>query len=232
MRRFICAGSLAVLVSGLSPTAASAQQSMSFYLGGTAPRAEDARDRNDVLTADRSFLDFDITRFRSGTIGAEWLVGLGDRLDAGLGIGFYQHTEPAVDRFSVFDRTGDPIVGDLKLRVVPFTATFRILPLGRNGPVQPYFGVGAGAFRWRYSETGDFVANDGDTIVHGAFVGHGAASGPVILGGVRFPVTMGSIGAEVRYQSATGDLPGDQGFAGSTIDLGGFNYLVNFNVRF
>lgn len=232
MRRFLCATGLVVLMSGLSPAAASAQQSLSFYLGGLAPRAEDARDPTDVLFSNRAFLDFDISRFRGGTVGAEWLVALGRHAEAGLGIGFYQHTEPAVDCCSVFDDTGDPIVGDLKLRIVPFTATLRLLPFGPDAPVQPYFGLGAGAYRWRYSETGDFLANDGVTIVRGAFVGKGAASGPVILGGVRFPISMGTIGGEVRYQSATGDLPNNQGFSGSTIDLGGFNYLLTFNVRF
>jgi hypothetical protein len=216
----------------LVPETASAQQSINFYLGGFAPRAEDARDSEDVLTADRSFLDFDIGDFGGGTIGAEWLVQLGDKLDAGLGLGFYQNTETAADRFSVFDRTGEPIVGKLKLRIVPFTATIRWLPLGHTSAVQPYLGVGAGAFRWRYSETGDFVASDGETIIHGSFVGKGGAAGPVILGGVRFPIGSMAVGGEIRYQSATGDLPSDQGFSGSTIDLGGFNYLVTFNVGF
>ena len=232
MRRLILSASLAALVSVFGPAAASAQQSFSFYVGGFAPRAEDARDANDVLVANRSFLDFDIGHFGSGTLGGEWLVGLGDKFDAGLGLGFYQHTEQALDRFSVFDTTGDAIAGDLKLRIVPFTATIRFLPLGHNAPIQPYVGLGAGAFRWRYSEAGDFVASDGETIVHGSFVGKGGASGPVVLGGLRFPVGSGSIGGEIRYQSAKGDLPSDEGFAGSTIDLGGFNYLVTFNVRF
>jgi hypothetical protein len=39
-------------------------------------------------------------------------------------------------------------------------------------------------------------------------------------------------GFEVRYQSATGDLPASQTFAGPRIDLGGFNYLFTFNIRF
>lgn len=137
MRRLLCAASLGVLVTGLTPATALAQQSFGFYVGVTAPRAEDARDRDDVLIANRAFLDFNIEGFQNGTIGAEWLVGLGSHLDAGLGIGFYQNTETAVDRFSVFEDTGYPIVADLKLRIVPYTATVRVLPFGRNAAVQP-----------------------------------------------------------------------------------------------
>ena len=87
-------------------------------------------------------------------------------------------------------------------------------------------------FAWRYSETGDFVASDNDTIIHGTFVGSGSKAGPVVLGGVRVPMGPVAVGGEVRYQSAVADLPGDQGFAGSKIDLGGFNYLLTFNIRF
>ena len=35
---------------------------------------------------------------------------------------------------------------EFKLRIVPFTATFRFLPLGRKGAVQPYIGGGVGVF--------------------------------------------------------------------------------------
>jgi len=37
---------------------------------------------------------------------------------------------------------------------------------------------------------------------------------------------------EAALRAAEGELPNDQGFAGTKIDLGGFNYLVSFKVRF
>ena len=52
------------------------------------------------------------------------------------------------------------------------------------------------------------------------------------MGGVALPVGSWAVGFEVRYQSAQGELPDDQGFAGRKIDLGGFNYLATFKVRF
>jgi hypothetical protein len=77
------------------------------------------------------------------------------------------------------------------------------------------------------------VANDNVTIIHGNFVGSGAAVGPVILGGVKVPISRSaSVGGEIRYQHATGDLPLDQGFAGNEIELGGFNYLFTMNFKF
>ena len=98
--------------------------------------------------------------------------------------------------------------------------------------VQPYIGGGVGVFAGATRETGEFV--DFATRRSSARPSSAAAraAGPVILGGVRFPLGSWVIGGEIRYQSAEGELPPDQGFSGDKIDLGGFNYLVTFNVRF
>jgi hypothetical protein len=125
---------------------------------------------------------------------------------------------------------GTEIEQDLKLRVVPFTATIRFLPLGHHG-VEPYIGAGVGVFNWRYSESGQFLATD-NSIFRDTFVGSGTSTGPVILGGVRVPVGAWGVGGEIRYQSAKGDLPADQDFSGSKIDLGGFTYNFMIHVRF
>jgi hypothetical protein len=226
-----------VMALAAVPMTASAQQSLNLSIGGFSPRAEDARDRNDVLVADRSFLGFNISDLSGFSVGGEYLVALGDKFDAAGGLGFYQRSTPAVDLFNEFQGTGDPIVADLKLRVVPFTATIRFLPLGHHD-VQPYIGAGVGVFAWRYSESGDFVASDNVTIIHGNFVGSGAAAGPVVLGGLRVPIGSVGVGGEIRWQSAVANLPTDQGFATTSaggppkIDLGGFTYSFTLNFRF
>ena len=97
--------------------------------------------------------------------------------------------------------------------------------------MQPYIGGGIGLFKWRYSESGEFVDFD-STIFRETYIGDGTEVGPVILGGVRFPLGSWDIGGEIRYQDAEGELPSDQGFSGSKIDLKGFSYLLTFNVRF
>ena len=57
-------------------------------------------------------------------------------------------------------------------------------------------------------------------------------AGPVVLGGLRVMGGRFGAGGEIRYQSAHGELPAAEDFAGSRIDLGGFNYLFTVNVRF
>jgi hypothetical protein len=235
MRRLLLSlTAFAVVVGVVAPPAASAQQSLSLYVGGFVPRPEDARDPDDVLVGNLSLvhpLVFRVSDFNNATFGGEWLVGLGNFVDAGMGVGFYQETVPTINR-DLINENGNEIFADLKLRIVPFSATVRFLPLGHRSPVQPYIGAGVGVFVWRYSESGDFVASDNVTIVHGSFVGTGTDVGPVILGGVKFPIGPVDAGGEIRYQSAVGTLPADQGFAGSTIDLGGFNYLFTFAIKF
>jgi len=85
---------------------------------------------------------------------------------------------------------------------------------------------------WRYTETGDFVDFADNSIFSDEFTAKGTATGPTILGGVNVPLGAWSLGGEIRWQRALGDLPTDLGFAGDKVDLGGVNYLVTFRVRF
>jgi hypothetical protein len=237
MRRLLFALTLVALVTGfVAPAPSFAQQSLNIYLGGFAPSSEDARSRNggrsdDVLVNNLNFLSFNLEDFSHVTAGGEWLVGLGPMVDAGVGLGIYSKSVPSVYADFVNDDLSE-IEQQLKLRIVPLTFTLRFLPTGRESPVQPYIGAGVGLYRWRYSETGQFVDFSDYSIFRNSYVASGGASGPVILGGLRFPVGSWDIGGEVRYQNAEGQLPINQGFSGSKIDLGGMNYLVTFNVRF
>ena len=232
MRRTLTVLAFALL-SAASPAAA--QQSVNLFLGGFSPLSEDSRSRSDgrsddVLVNNLNVFDFEIDDFDSVTFGGEWLVALGNHAEAGLGLGFYSDSVDSVYRDLVNEDQTD-IEQEFKLRIVPFTATFRFLPLGRDTAVQPYIGGGVGLFWWRYTETGEFVDFD-STIFRETYIGDGGAAGPVILGGVRFGLGSWDLGGEIRYQKAEGELPPDQGFSGDKIDLGGFNYLVTANIRF
>jgi len=239
MRRLIVSLSGMALVFGfIAAPSASAQQSVNFYLGGFTPRALDARPNEDVLVANGAFLStenklrgIDINEFNHVTVGGEWLFAMTRNVEGGLGIGFYQKSVPTVYTDSTHEN-GTDIVQTLKLRIIPFTATVRFLPLGRDAAIQPYIGGGVGVFAWRYSETGEFVDVTDSSIFRDSFSGSGATAGPVVLGGVGVPIGSWSVGFEIRYQSGQGELPTDQGFAGTKIDLGGFNYLASFKVRF
>ena len=233
MRRILIVFSAAAVISVPSPAAA--QQSFNFYLGGFTPASEDSRSRSggrsdDVLVNNLDFLSFNIKDFNNVTVGGEWLVALGDRAEAGLGLGIYSKSVPSVYADLVNEDFSE-IEQDLKLRIVPFTATVRFLPLGRESGVQPYIGAGVGLYRWRYTESGEFVDFD-STIFRETYIGSGGAAGPIVLGGLRFPLGSWDVGGEIRYQNAEGTLPDDQGFSAEKIDLGGFNYLLTFNVRF
>ena len=244
MRRFMLAGlkacATAAVIGLVMTPAASAQQSLNLLVGGFTPKSEDGRTPNDVLVNDLTVspqLLFDIKDFNMPAFGAEYLVGLGDILEAGLGIGFQQRPVPSLYA-QLVNNDGSEIEQTLKLRDIPFSATVRFLPLGHQGGVQPYIGGGVGVHAWRYSESGQFV-DTSNAIFRKTYVASGTATGPLVLGGVRVPIGGWGVGGELRCQSAIGDLPSDSGFVTDRtidnqpkIDLGGFTYLFSVNFRF
>ncbi len=225
---------ITLLGTAFAPATSYAQQSLTFSIGAFTPHGEDARTRGrsgDVLVNNLDFLAFRIKDFNGATASAEYLVGVGEWLDGGLGVGFYRRTVPTV-YLDLVNPDGTEIEQQLKLRTVPLTATIRFLPLGRSSGIQPYIGAGVGVFLWRYSESGQFVDTADQSIFRDSFVGSGTKAGPVILGGIRFPAKSWGLGGEVRYQKAEGDLPSDQGFSASKIDLGGWTYTATFSIKF
>jgi len=234
MIRKLIVGLVAILVvQAASTPAASAQtnQSVSFHAGYFALRAEDARPVDDVLVQNLGFLAFDLSELSGATVGGDWLVGIGDHLEAGVGLGYYRRTTPSVYRDFV-DADGTEIAQEMKLRVTPLTFTVRFLPLGRRG-IQPYIGAGVGVFNWRYAETGEFVDFSDNSIFRASFVDDGNEVGPVVLGGLRIPVGDAfAVGGEVRYQQVEATLAPDVGFLGTVLDLGGFTSVVTVQIRF
>jgi opacity protein-like surface antigen len=234
---------LAALVL-LTPASAAAQvyqvepnQAIGFNLGYFAVRSEDARCGGDtdcpdpdVIAANLESLAFDVDDFNSFTFGGEWLFGLTEFIEGGIGAGFYQSGVPSVYR-RLTHADGGEIEQELKLRIVPLTATVRFLPLGR-GSIQPYVGGGIGLFNWRYSETGEFVDVD-DLIFRNSYIAKGNSVGPVILGGIRAPVAdVWMVGGEIRYQHAEGDIDPEIGMLSDRIDLGGWTTSFTVHLRF
>ena len=116
---------------------AHAQQTLNFTLGYFAPLDENSRVSGDVLNANRTFLVFDLDDFGGASVGGEWLVPLGNFLEAGAGVSYTGQTVPSVYRDFV-DSDGTEIDQDLRLRMVPIAFTVRVLPFGQSSPVQPY----------------------------------------------------------------------------------------------
>lgn len=230
--RFRMAGVVVALASLLGADAAFAQQqSLNFSVGLFAVRGEDARVEGDALVVNRDLYLFDFKDFNGPSVGADYLVGFGDYFEVGAGIGY---TSRAVDTiYDAFVRPdGTEIEQQLKLRVVPMTATLRVLPLGHTTPFQPYIGGGLGIYNWRYSETGDFVdfSLPGQPLFRESYTASGTSLGPVAVFGLRFPVGNATIGGEMRYQKAEGDLD-ERDFLGPKIDLGGLHYSATVGFR-
>lgn len=235
MRRlFLSATVIAVMAVLVVPSTSRAQQAVTIHFGGFVPRGETGRSVNDVLwnnlnAGDDSLL-FNVSDFNGATIGADWLIGLNDFLDIGLGVGAYSKSVPSVYA-TLQNQDGSEIEQDLKLRVIPFAATIRYLPIGRRDAFTPYFGAGVGVLRFRYQETGQFV-DTRNNIFRDTFTADGAATGPLIVGGARFPVGNVDLGGEIRYQHAIGDVSAEDNFLGTEIDLSGVSYLFTFTVKF
>jgi hypothetical protein len=224
----------ALLVAGtvftVAPATAFAQQTFNLTLGGFNPRGQDARVIGDVLNANRNFLFFDIGDFKSASIGAEWLVPLGEFFEGGAGISFSRRSVDTVYADFV-DPDGTEVDQTLRLRLVPVAFTVRALPLGQSNPLQPYIGAGLAVINWRYAEFGEFIDfNNNREIFNASYVADGSATGPVVVGGIRYGGQSLSAGGEIRYHAAKADLPSD--FAGSKIDLGGWTYNFTVGVRF
>src|SRR4051812_29652518 len=106
---------------------ASAQQTLNVNFGQFAVRGEDARvgagcascgTNVDVLVANRDYLTFDVKDFNGPTIGGEWLVPLGDFIEAGAGVAFTRRTVPSVYTNFV-QANGAEVDQNLRLRTVP-----------------------------------------------------------------------------------------------------------------
>ena len=219
-----------------SAQSALAQQTLNFSFGYFTVRGEDARVDDDILNRNladgRQALEFEIKDFNGPSVGGEWLVPIGNYIEAGAGASFSRRTVPSVYR-QLVDRDGSEIEQDLILRLVPVAFTVRVLPLGQSSGFQPYFGGGLGLFNWRYSESGDFVDSRDSSVFREQYVASGNQTGPIGLAGIRFAGDTVAAGAEVRYHSASASLgAGFAGLADPKIDLGGWTYQFTLGLRF
>ena len=235
VHRAITLGLLMGGVIAALPTASAAQAVHSLHLnaGLFVPRSYDARPADDVWVENLNTLSFNIKDFRGLVANGEWTVTFNERVEVGLGAGFYQRSAPSFYRDYV-NLNGAEIEQDLKLRVAPVSAVVRVLPFGRAGKVQPYVGGGISVMNYRYSETGEFVDFfDGFAVFRDRYVATGNAIGGVALGGVRLPLggDIYALNTELRYQFGSGDLK-DGGFLTEKINLSGVNFTVGFQIRF
>ncbi len=224
---------MAMMTTGAAAAQAQVTQSVNLGLGYFIPRGEESRDAADVLLEDLQSLSFEVKDFNGPLLNGEWLIGFGDRIELGFGAGFYQRTVPSVYAEFV-DSDGSEIEQDLKLRVVPVTATVKFLPFGRPGDFQPYAGGGIALLNWKYSEVGEFVDFSDGAIFRDRYTASGSTIAPIAFGGVRVPISgdVFAFNGELRWQGGKGDLPSDSGLLTDTIDLGGISVIGSVQIRF
>jgi hypothetical protein len=216
-----------------SSSSSGGSQTINFTLGFFGLKSLDSRVTDDVLAADLlndQPLLFNVSDFNGAMVGGEYLLRVVPHVEAGAGVGYFQHTVPSVYA-NVTHSSGDEIMQDLKLRMVPVSFTARFLPFDRDAAIQPYVGAGVVAIKWRYSESGEFVDAASD-IFSQVYVANGTAVGPTVLAGVRAPIGPALIGGEFRWQRAEGKGLLNQGFLGDKIDLGGWTGNFTFGWRF
>ena len=220
MRRLPVVVGCVALVAGLfAPATAYAQQSLNFYVGGfVAERGRRSARRRRSATMccvnNLDFLAFDINDFNGGTVGAEYLVGLGEWLDAGLGVGIYKRTRAErLRRFRQRQRLRDRAGSEAADRAVHRDGP---VPAARShrAAVEPYIGAGVAHLQLalqrkrrlrRLQRQLDLPRQlrrqRARRPVRSSSAACGSRSAPLDVGG------------EVRYQNAEGDLPADQDFS-------------------
>ena len=246
MRRTVLVPTLLVAALAAAPPIAAADTLFGGTFGGFIPRGEDGRTSGDVLNETFGFRngfrtlwddvgDKDpIQLFTGPSIGGEVLFGLGDFLEAGVGVSYYTKTRDSF--YTDFtDLDGTDIEQSTRLRIVPLSVTVRAFPIGRTTPIQPYVGGGVNFYRWQYREDGEFIdfSDDSLPVFEDTFTDNGTAVGATILGGVRVPIgRVMNVGGEVRWQQGSADLAPELNFAGDKLDLGGVTLAATFHVRF
>jgi hypothetical protein len=255
MKRLTWAGGLLIAAAIVgAPATASAQidQLIGVNVGGFFPANAVGRDNEDVLAnnldtysyhpffaSDGTPVGLDVRdAFKNGSFGGEYLLGLGDWIEAGVGVSFYQKSVDSVyTDFTLPD--GSDIAQRFKMQLVPVTVSVRYFPIGRTVPVQPYVGGGINIYKWKYSESGSFIDfSDPNANPLPIFTDNieqtGTAVGPMLVGGVRVPFAHNHflVGGEFRWQGGTADLDPGKNFASNKLDMTGVSALATFHVRF
>jgi opacity protein-like surface antigen len=164
----------------------------------------------------------DKSDFENPSFGADFLLPLNEKMSLMFSGSYYEgKTTGAYRNFE--DNFNHRIVHDTTLDIGSATIglVFHLLPKG--SAVQPYLGVGGGAYPWRLQERGDFIDfNDPhQAIFTSRLSSSGTAFGYYGLAGLDVPISRHvSIFAEGRWTRVKADLKDDfDGFG--KLDLGG-----------
>ncbi len=185
-------------------------QSVSFGAGFFQPRGFDRRVDGDTLVANLTqpdvlpgvsgSLSFDIGEFRGMPLFGEWNLGINKHIEFSAGLSYFTNKVDSVYLDLVNgQQNNSEIEQELRLTMIPISGLVRFFPNGDPTGIQPYVGGGIAIIPFRYTETGDFVDvnTPGLDIYNAKYTAKGTAFGPVILGGVRFPLGVASAGLAI-----------------------------------
>jgi opacity protein-like surface antigen len=170
--------------------------------------------------------------------GVEYNHVVVDNLEVGVHVDGYTRT---IDTsYRDYERPdGTEIFQTLKLDIVPFGLTVRLVPTSKRAKVAPYVGGGVDLVYYKYEEWGDFIDFwDPDLLIYSDnFISDGVTFGFHAVGGLRFYLNRDfALIAEGRYQWADTNMSGD--FSPTEpglinhIDLTGFSVTGGLRVRF
>jgi hypothetical protein len=180
--------------------------------------------------------------FEDFTFGFSYVSALGNHMEVGLNIDFYDaHVFSAYRDY--IDEDGFQIFHDTSLSMIPVSADIRILPFGRFGGRgnagriqvrQPvfYFGGGIGMNFFEYEEIGDFVDFTSDEIFFDHFQDSGVSFSTHVLAGIEIPIspTMGLM-FEGKQTWTDEELGSD--FSGlGELELGGTTFFGGITYNF
>ena len=177
------------------------------------------------------FLAFDIKDFNGATFGAEWLVGLGNNFEAGLGVGFY-HANRA-DGLHRFRRTPTAPRSSRTSSCASCRSPRRSASC-RSATATASSRTSAPASASSTGATARAGSSSRPTTRSSATPSSAAAPRPVRSSSAASASrsARGASAAKCGISRPKADLPADQDFAGTKIDLGGFTYTFTVNVRF
>lgn len=226
------AASAQIRQTGTSPSSGGGgRNTISFSVGYFGLKGIESRVADDVIVGelvnDHPLL-FEVNDLNTATFGGEYLFTAARHVEVGVGLGFSQRTISTVYA-DLTHSNDDEIRQDIKLRQIPVTFTGRFLILPHGSSVEPYIGAGLAAIRYQYSEAGEFVDEFG-TIFPAVYKTDGTATGPIVVAGARAPIQNWTVGGEFAWQKVVADVPVEDGFLGTKLDLGGWRF--NFNVGF
>lgn len=168
------------------------------------------------------FTNSETSDFENPSFGLDYLLPVNEKMSVIFSGSYYEGTTTGAYR-NFEDNLNHRIVHDTTLDIGSATVglVFHILPKGSS--VQPYIGVGGGAYPWRLQERGDFIDfNDPNLAIFRArLTSSGTAFGYYGLAGLDVPISRHvSIFAEGRWTRVKADLKDDfEGFG--KLDLGG-----------